>query len=325
MNEVNMIRHSETRPTDAMRRSAGDRRSAGFCRVAGRAVALSVATAWLMTAAGCGSSSFSTPTPDMGGAVAKMRIPDAGVLGGGAGGGGTGWGTLKGRFIYNGTPPTMGVQPGFDPAKDPLCTVQVKDESLVVDSGSKGIQNILIFLVESSRVHPDLANAPVEDAIFDQKECRFITHVLPMQVKQKLVVLNTDTTAHNTNAAPGRGNDSFNVLLEKITGKYEYKFKNPLTVPFDATCSIHPWMKGFIIARPDPYFAVTAADGSFEIAKLPAGEDLEFQVWHERAAGEGNGLRAKPEWTNRGRFPLKIAQDGETVTMEIPVDPSLFQ
>jgi hypothetical protein len=270
---------------------------------------------------GCGSSSFAEPVVDLD-VVRAMRVSDSGAgAGGGAGGGGTGWGTLKGRFTYNGAPPALGPQPGFDPAKDPLCK-PVTDHSLLVDSGSKGIQNILIYLVTETRINPDRDGEPAKEAIFDQKGCRFLSPILPLRVKDKLVVLNTDDTAHNTSFAPGRGNEARNVLLEKITGRFDYQFKNPVNAPFEATCAIHPWMRAYIIARPDPYFAVTAVDGAFEIPKLPAGEELEFQVWHERAQ---NGLRAKPEWTAKGRFKVKIPKDGETVTMDVSVEPSAFQ
>lgn len=282
---------------------------------------LSTVVALTAAASGCGSSSLADPTPQPDVVAAMRRSDTAAGPGGAAGGGGTGWGTLKGRFTYNGTPPVMGGQAGFDPNKDPQCKVPVKDHSLLVDGGSKGIANILVFLVEASRINPDLANAPAKEAIFDQKECRFLSPILAQQVKDKLVILNTDHTAHNTNGSPGRGNPSFNVLLERELGRYEYPgFKNALTTPFDATCSIHPWMKAYIIARPDPYFAVTAPDGTFEIPKLPAGEELEFQVWHEKAT---NGLKALPQWSAKGRFKVTIGKDGETVDMkDIAVEPS---
>ena len=89
-----------------------------------------------------------------------------------------------------------------------------------------------------------------------------------------------------------------------------------MSAPQAATCSIHPWMKAYIIARDDPYFAVTGADGSFEIKNLPAGEDVEFQVWHEGAPA---GLEAKAGW-GKGRFKLKLPADGEQDlgTIEVP-------
>ena len=109
--------------------------------------------------------------------------------------------------------------------KDPLCKVPIKDESLLVDASTKGLQNVLIFAVEASRVHPDLAGASKE-ALFDQKECRFLDHVFAVSIKDKLWVLNGDTTGHNTNATPGRGNKPFNNLVA-INDRFEVEMKNP--------------------------------------------------------------------------------------------------
>ena len=76
------------------------------------------------------------------------------------------------------------------------------------------------------------------------------------------------------------------------------------------------------------YYAFGNADGWTKSAtlademvdKLPAGVELEFQVWHERAP---TGLKAKPEW-NRGRVKLTIPADGDVVTLDVPVDPALL-
>src|SRR5688572_16736671 len=117
-----------------------------------------------LSAAGCGSSSQSDPTPNPE-AVLAMRRADSAVAGGAGPGGGTGWGTIKGRFIYNGNPPTPGLAAQFDPAKDAMCKLQVKDETLLVDGGSKGIQNILIYLADADRVHPDFEKAAPAEAV----------------------------------------------------------------------------------------------------------------------------------------------------------------
>ena len=58
-------------------------------------------------------------------------------------------------------------------------------------------------------------------------------------------------------------------------------------LPVSVTCNIHPWMKAYAVFREDGYVAVSSGDGTFEIPDLPAGEPLEFQVWHERATGRG--------------------------------------
>lgn len=274
-------------------------------------------------AVGCNKSSASAPAVDQD-LVMKMRAADA-AAGGAAGGGdsGTGWGTLKGVFRYNGTPaaPTK-----FPTEKDPLCKAPVYTESLVVNAANKGLRNVVIYARNVPRVTPDYAAAAAKDALFDQKECRFLDHVFASSVKDKFVILNSDDATHNSKGDPGSGNPSYNELIPAKTGKYEYKFKKELPFPYDITCSIHPWMKAYHIVRPDPYFAVTNENGEFTIEKLPAGVELEFQVWHELgAAGDKGQLKAQADWSAQGRFKKKIANDGDTVTMEVTVEPSALK
>jgi hypothetical protein len=52
--------------------------------------------------------------------------------------------------------------------------------------------------------------------------------------------------------------------------------------PVTLTCNIHPWMNGWVRVFDHPYFAVTDADGKFEIPQAPVGNYLLF-VWHESA------------------------------------------
>jgi hypothetical protein len=65
---------------------------------------------------------------------------------------------------------------------------------------------------------------------------------------------------------------------------------------------------------------VTKADGSFEIPNLPAGEKVEFQVWHEKQSK----LAAKPEWA-QGRFTVTIPKDDVLDLGQIQVAPGALQ
>ena len=81
-------------------------------------------------------------------------------------------------------------------------------------------------------------------------------------------------------------------------------------------------MKAYLLPRNDKYFAVTKDDGSFEIANLPAGEEVEIQVWHERASGP-NGALVLPnkelKWSPKGRFKVKLDPDEtKDLALEIP-------
>ena len=46
-------------------------------------------------------------------------------------------------------------------------------------------------------------------------------------------------------------------------------------------CNVHPWMRAYVGVVSHPFFAVTGADGSFEISGIPPG-DYVVEAWHER-------------------------------------------
>lgn len=226
---------------------------------------------------------------------------------------GTGWATLRGRFVFDGTPPQMSpysvnkdmatCAPGGTP---PL------QETILVDSGTGGLRNVAIYVRKASRVHESAAGAEGSKE-FDQKDCVFLTHVFPFVLGQTMLIKNSDPVGHNTNIS---GKNGFNQTIP-ANASSEFKPQKEEAVPVGVVCSIHPWMKAYFLPRENSYVAVTEEDGSFEIANLPAGEDLEFQVWHESGAGPGGALvLSTPEakelkWSSKGRFKIKLAENEE--------------
>jgi hypothetical protein len=270
----------------------------------------------LLALAGCGS-----PNPD--------PLPNAQTVGfirGGAasstGGAATpavavgeGWGTLKGVFLFGGDPPSPKSLPTG--GKDPQACGQIPDESLLVDPQTKGIKNIVVFARKTARVHEDAAK-PASEQVFDQKACIFLTHVLPVVVGEPVTIKNSDPVGHNTNLSPTGDVSSNNSI--PAGSQSSYTFGRPQNDPVPVTCSIHPWMKAFMFPRKDTYVGVTKADGSFEIPNLPAGEELEFQVWHEKQPK----LAADPKWS-QGRFKVTIPKDGVHDLGQIQVPPGMLQ
>ena len=226
---------------------------------------------------------------------------------------GTGWATLKGRFVFDGTPPQMGP---YNVNKDmATCAPGGKaplQETILVESASGGLANVAIYVRKASRVHESAASAAgaVE---FDQKECVFLSHVFPFVLGQTMVIKNSDPVGHNTNLS---GKNGFNQTIPANESS-EFKPQKEEAVPVGVACSIHPWMKAYFLPRKNNYMAVTKLDGSFEIANLPAGEDLEFQVWHESGTGPSGALvLSTPEakelkWSSKGRFKLKLDENEE--------------
>lgn len=299
-------------------------------RIKNRKSVVLVLSATLLVVWGCSSDEFVPPQPDV--EVAMIIRSGSGGSGGGtsvaagddesSASTGTGWGTLTGRIVYDGDPPVPGkLSTGGKDA--PVCHADgVLNESLLVNPDSKGVKNVLVYARKVSRVHDSYADTADEQKVFDQKGCLFLNHVMPLRVSQPMLVKNSDPIAHNTNISPP-GDTISNQLLSG-GGEATYQFSKQQSAPVGITCNIHPWMKSFVLPRNDPYFAVTDENGNFEIANLPAGEDVELQYWHESAGGKG-GLSVPSLTDGRGRVTIKLV-DGETLDQgDVKVPPNAFK
>ena len=233
----------------------------------------------------------------------------------------TGFATLRGKITLVGDAPAP-AQLQITKDQD-VCAPggkTVYSNSLVVDAATKGIKNFLIYAdkVPEGWVHDSAKPGNTDEVIFDQKECIFLTHVVAIQTTQKLKVLNSDPVGHNLMVG------SFNQTIPS-GGNATYQPNKEQRNPLKASCAVHPWMEAWFINRDNAYFAVTAEDGSFEIANLPAGVPLEFRAWHEKLAGnislELNGQQTT--WS-KGKFTLTLEPDG-TVELNAGIDGSQFQ
>ena len=270
---------------------------------------------------GCGPGRVTAPGADAE-AAGKIRATlvsassGSGDSAAGSASTGTGWATLRGRFTFAGAPPQP--KPLVVDKDTEVCSMggmKLLDRSVLVDPSSKGLANVVVFARKTSRVKTAAAEAPL---VFDQKNCEFLAPVFAARVGQQVDVHNSDPIGHNTNIA----GSSFNQLIPAGQGT-AYKPDAETGMPTMVTCNIHPWMKAYAVFRKDGYVAVSGADGSFSIADLPAGETIEFQVWHERSGGPNGAVGLeKPElkWTPKGRFQIKLEADEvkDLGTLEIP-------
>ena len=219
------------------------------------------------------------------------------------------WGSIKGRFVFGGALPTA-TELKADKDVEVCGKHKLLNEELTVGA-DKGVANVVVFVRDKDvKVHPDLAATKGEKVVLDNRSCRFEPHVAFVQTGQTLVLKNSDTVGHNSNVATIKNAPSNNLI--PAGGEATSTFTSDESIPAQVTCNIHPWMKAYAVFRKDGYVAVSAADGSFTIADLPAGEPLEFQVWHERSTGPNGALGLeKPElkWTPKGRFQIKLEAD----------------
>jgi hypothetical protein len=274
-----------------------------------------------VAAPGCGAGSVAGPAPDFEAALVlreKLASATGATEAGEEKPQGTGWATLKGRFIFAGAPGDA--KPLIVDKDTEVCSkggMKLYDRSLMVDVSTKGLANVVLFLRNSSRVKEPV---PTDALVFDQKSCEFLTPVFAARVGQPIDVKNSDPIGHNTNIS----GTSFNQLIPAGESTV-FTAGRETGLPVTVTCNIHPWMKAYAVFREDGYVAVSAPDGSFTIPNLPAGEPLEFQVWHERSTGRSGAISLdQPElkWNAKGRFKIQLEEDEvrDLGTLEVPAD-----
>lgn len=281
---------------------------------------------------GCGRLSDVDANPQR---AALIRAELAKAAGGGESTGGsdqpvadpTGWGTLRGAFKLGGSAPArqaLAVEKDKDVC---LANGQLLAEDLVVGSDG-GIQNVLIFVSQALSedepwTHPSAKPGKTDEVVFDQKFCVFTTHLLAVQASQPIRLTNSDTVGHNANLAANANPRFDQTIAANASAVYQPTAEE--RQPFPVSCAIHPWMKAFMITRKNSYFAVSKADGTFEIPNLPAGVDLEFRVWHERLGFvKAASLGGKDVKWSGGKFKYKVDPDGVS-DFQVVLDASAFK
>jgi len=231
----------------------------------------------------------------------------------------TEWGNLKGRFVVDGTPPTL---PPLVVTKDQYCIDKKPVNQLVVVDDKGDLANVVVYVYLGRRgkidINPDYDGQMSKPVELDNTGCSFHPHVVLMRAGQTLDIKNTDPVGHNTKITGSK--NTFNQTIPAgATIPYVVQQAEPMPAPI--SCSIHPFMQGVLVVQDHPYMAVSAADGTFEIKNLPAGEH-EFQFWHE-APGYLKNLKFQGGSTDRrGRAKLKIPAGGTLDLGDIKVPAS---
>lgn len=119
--------------------------------------------------------------------------------------------------------------------------------------------------------------APKEAAVLDQKELRFVPHVLAIQVRTTVEFPNSDPVSHNVfSISPPK---RFNLGLYRRGVKRSLEFDQPGVV--ELLCNVHLEMSAYIVVLKNPYFARIVPEGTYRIAGVPAGQHR-LRCWHER-------------------------------------------
>jgi plastocyanin len=176
-------------------------------------------------------------------------------------------GSISGTIIFaKKAPPRIEI----DMAQDPACSLSADpnySEQYVVKDGK--LQNVFVYVKDGlgNKIYP----APSTPVVLDQKGCRYVPHVIGVQVGQPVEFTNSDPTMHNIHTtAETPVNPEVDISQPPRGGTTQRVFAKPeLMVP--VRCNNHPWMNAFINVSPNPFYAVSDENGHFEIRGLPPG------------------------------------------------------
>lgn len=186
-------------------------------------------------------------------------------------------GQIVGTVKLDGQPPH---QKPIDMSKDPACAqagaATIAAENVVVGANG-GLANVVVYISQGLTGNEAVPSQP---ATIAQRGCRYIPHVLALNVGQHMTVLNDDKTAHNIHPQPSPtgGNSQWNKSQTAGAGPIDVAWTNE-EVAIPVKCNIHPWMRAYIAVVKGP-FGVSNDTGSFKLDNVPPGT-YTLTAWQE--------------------------------------------
>jgi plastocyanin len=208
-------------------------------------------------------------------------------------------GSVSGVVSFKGAVPKL---PTLDMSADPGCPQKPQpSEAALVKNGR--LANVFVYVKEG--LPQGSFAVPSEPVVLNQKGCRYIPRVMGVMVGQQFKILNTDTADHNIHDLP-KNNPEWNETQFPTDKPIVKTFTNQ-EMMLALQCNQHPWMRAYVNVMSHPYYAVSAEDGSFQIANLPPGEYTLVAV-HEKFGEQTAKVKVGAKESAKTEFSFTAAQ-----------------
>ena len=187
----------------------------------------------------------------------------------------TNGGTISGTVKWSGPAPHAST---FPITKDPqICdpdSTKTRDLERLIVGPQGGVANTIVYLknITSGKA----LELPEQRRHLNQKQCRYIPHILLVPQNATLSMMSSDATLHTIHMD---GAATFNLPFPFTDRVITRAMSTPGLVNLRCNGG-HVWMNAEMMVVSHPYYAVTEESGSFEFTDVPPGT-YQIVAWHE--------------------------------------------
>lgn len=148
----------------------------------------------------------------------------------------------------------------------------------VTAQGMRSAENVAVYV---DAIPGKTFPPPSQHADVDQRQMKFVPHVLVVLKGTTVDFLNSDHVGHNVFWPSIDRNKKLgqNLGTWPHGEKKSFTFNDLGAAPL--LCNVHPEMSGYVVVVPTPYFAVTDKEGNFIIKDVPPGH-YTLKTWSEQ-------------------------------------------
>lgn len=205
--------------------------------------------------------------------------------------------TVSGKVVFEGTAPAP--EPVTVKSDIATCGAAKEVHKILVEPDG-GVANAVVQLIGIPGA------APKSGGALDQVRCEFVPHVQAVGAGSVLTITSSDPVLHNAHGFYEDGSTAFNVAVPIAGMEIPVTMKQPGVLKLRCDAG-HTWMSAYVLVMDHPFYAVTAADGRFEISGVPPGT-YELEVWHE--------------WLGRQRQQVVVSESTAAPTTVVLKTPS---
>jgi plastocyanin len=212
-------------------------------------------------------------------------------------------GSVSGTIHFSGKPPA---RVKIDMSMDPVCSITGGDnysEQFVVHDGK--LANVYVYVKDGPAAAMSAPILRTDAVVMDQVGCRYTPHVVAVTRGAAVEFRNSDATMHNIHTMPTIvGNETVDVSQGAKGAPVQKVFNEP-EVMIPVRCNNHPWMNAFINVSATPFWAVSDANGHFELKGLPAGT-YTLAVVHEKMGEQTTTVTIAPKEAEKADFTYSM-------------------